>query len=113
MVQSSSDAEEEIDDVGDEDEDDEEEESNDGTSSEVERLQAECSAMVKLLVKLEKEEHQLTCQLEILAREALLCGFIPDVVEPAAPKRRRTSQKSEKVSITVAIAVAKAAPYRP
>lgn len=54
------------------------------------RIQQECSAMVKLLKNLEKEEHDLQCQLEILAREALLCGFDPEVLEPPAPKRRKT-----------------------
>jgi hypothetical protein len=66
------------------------------STSELEKLQSECSAMVQLLGNLEKEEHQLHCQLEILAREALLCGFSPEVVEPAAPKRRRTTAPSKK-----------------
>lgn len=57
---------------------------------ELHRLQRESSAMVKLLKTLEKEEHALQCELEILAREALLCGFDPAVVEPASSKRRRT-----------------------
>jgi hypothetical protein len=72
-------------------EDEVEEEDSNGSVSEIERLQTECSAMVRLLKNLEKEEHGLQCQLEILAREALLCGFAPDVVEPQAPKRRRTN----------------------
>mmetsp|Transcript_118926 Transcript_118926/g.333081 ORF Transcript_118926/g.333081 Transcript_118926/m.333081 type:complete len:100 (-) Transcript_118926:191-490(-) len=58
---------------------------------ELERLQRECSAMVKLLKNLEKEEHDLQCQLEVLGREAILCGFDPTVVEPASAKRRRTT----------------------
>lgn len=57
----------------------------------VARLQQECSAMVKLLKNFSNEEQDLQCQLEILAREALLCGFDPTVVEPPAPKRRRTN----------------------
>lgn len=59
--------------------------------AELQRLQRECSAMVKLLKNLEKEEHDLQCQLEVLVREALLCGFDPDVVEPTAAKRRRVT----------------------
>jgi hypothetical protein len=47
-----------------------------------------------MLKDLEKEEHQLDCQLEILAREAMLCGFQPEKVEkvllrkPPVKKRR-------------------------
>jgi len=59
--------------------------------AELERLQRECSAMLKLLKNLEKEEHDLQCQLEVLGREALLCGFDPNVVEPTAAKRRRVT----------------------
>lgn len=60
-------------------------------AEELERLQRECSAMVKLLKNLEKEENDLQCQLEVLAREVILCGFDPAVVEPASAKRRRTT----------------------
>ena len=45
--------------------------------------------MVKLLKNLEKEEHDLQCPLEGLAREAILCGFEPNLVELALGKRRR------------------------
>ena len=57
-------------------------------NDEVRRLQRECSAMVKLLKNLEQEEHDLQCQLEVIVREALLCGFDPTVLEPASYKRR-------------------------
>jgi hypothetical protein len=60
-------------------------------SEEMELLQRECSSMVKLLNNLEKEENDLQCQLEVLAREVILCGFDPSVVEPASAKRRRTT----------------------
>ena len=63
--------------------------SNGQDEEELQRLQRECSAMVKLLKNLEKEEHDLQCQLEVLAREAIMCGFDPNVVEPALGKRRR------------------------
>ena len=42
-------------------------------------IQAECSNMISLLKSLQKEEHDIQCQLEILAKEALLCGFQNDV----------------------------------
>ena len=55
----------------------------------LERVQRECAAMMKLLAKLEQEELDLRAQNEILARNALLCGFAPGMLEPPAPKRRR------------------------
>jgi hypothetical protein len=61
-----------------------------GNMTELECIQSECSAMVQLLKSLESEEHDLQCQLQVLAREALLCGFSPTAMEPPAPKRRRT-----------------------
>jgi hypothetical protein len=64
------------------------------SQTELERIKTECSAMVQLLKNLEDEEHNLDCQLKILAREALMCGFAPDVVEPPQPKRRRTAWKA-------------------
>jgi hypothetical protein len=64
--------------------------------TELERIQSECSAMVRILKTLEREDHDLQCQLEILAREALLCGFSAEVVEPPAPKRRRTTPAKKK-----------------
>ncbi len=69
---------------------------NEEYDGESERLQRECSAMVKLLKNLEKEEHDLQCQLEVLAREAILCGFDPSLVEPALGKRRRTVSTTKK-----------------
>ena len=54
--------------------------------------QAECSTMISLLKDLEKEEHDLQCQIEILAKEALLCGFQNDIFEPPIPKRRTKKQ---------------------
>ena len=76
-------------------EDEMEELASNASKNEVERLQTECSAMVRLLKNLEKEESDLQCELEILAREALLCGFAPKLVEPPAPKRRKTTKKKE------------------
>ena len=61
-----------------------------GSSNNIQAIQAECTAMISLLRDLEKEEHDLHCQLEILAREALLCGFQNDVIEPPIPKKRKT-----------------------
>lgn len=62
----------------------------DVAEAEVDRLKRESRAMVRLLKGLEAEEIELQMQNEILAREALLCGFDPGVLEPPAPKRRGT-----------------------
>jgi hypothetical protein len=67
-----------------------------GNMTESERIQSECSAMVQLLKSLESKEHDLQCQLQVLAREALLCGFSPSAMEPPAPKRRRTMGGTKK-----------------
>lgn len=61
--------------------------------SELERIKKECSAMLRLLKSLDKEEQQLRKQNEILAREALLCGFDPGILGPPAPKRRKSTTK--------------------
>lgn len=58
-------------------------------------IQAECSNMISLLKSLQKEEHDIQCQLEILAKEALLCGFQNDVVEPPIPKKRTKKLKEK------------------
>ena len=64
--------------------------------SDIQAIQAECSTMISLLKDLEKEEHDLQCQLEILGKEALLCGFQNDVIEPPIPKKRnKKNQKDE------------------
>lgn len=63
---------------------------------ELTRLQRESSAMMRLLRQLSKEESELRAQNAILAREALLCGFDIALVEPPAPKRRKSvAKKSE------------------
>ena len=61
----------------------------------VERIKKECAAMTKLLSKLDQEELDLRAQNAILARSALLCGFSTSLLEPHAPKRRRTTKKKE------------------
>jgi len=60
---------------------------------ELERIKKECSVMIKLLKKLEKEENDLRRQNEILAREALVNGFELGLLETPAPKRRKTPSK--------------------
>ncbi len=60
--------------------------------NDIQAIQAECSTMISLLKDLEKEEHDLQCQLDILAKEALLCGFQNDVFEPPIPKKRPKKQ---------------------
>lgn len=61
----------------------------------IQAIQAECATMISLLQDLEKEEHDLQCQLEILAKEALLCGFQNDVIEPPIPKKRAKKQQAQ------------------
>jgi hypothetical protein len=58
------------------------------------RIQAECSAMIKTLKDLQKEEHDLQSQLDILAREAILCGYQRGVVEPSI-RTRNTNRKKK------------------
>lgn len=64
----------------------------------LDRIKTECSAMVKLLKNLQDEEQNLDCQLKILAREALLCGFDVDVVEPPQPKRRKMAGRKKQMT---------------
>lgn len=64
----------------------------------LDRIKTECSTMVRLLKNLQDEEHNLDCQLKILAREALLCGFTVDLVEPPQPKRRRVTAKKKQTT---------------
>jgi hypothetical protein len=65
---------------------------------EVERLKKECANMVKVLKALEEEELETQIQNRILAREALVCGYEPNVVEPAPPKRRRAPAKKKEAT---------------
>lgn len=73
---------------------------DDGGDKEIslDRIKTECSAMVRLLKNLQDEEHNLDCQLKILAREALLCGFSVDLVEPPQPKRRRMTGRKKQTA---------------
>lgn len=64
----------------------------------LDRIKTECSTMVRLLKNLQDEEHNLDCQLKILAREALLCGFAVDLVEPPQPKRRRMTGRKKQTT---------------
>lgn len=59
-------------------------------NDELERLKKECNAMVRYIKKLHREEKDLRQRNEMIAREALLCGFQPDALEPQPPKQRRT-----------------------
>lgn len=61
----------------------------------IDRIKSECSAMVRLLRQLEQQERLLRAQNEILAREALLCGFEPHLLEPPAPKRKKTLMQKQ------------------
>lgn len=60
---------------------------------EVERLKKESKAMIALLKQLEKEEGELMLQNRILAREALLNGYSPDLLEAPVTKRRKPYAK--------------------
>ena len=62
-----------------------------GQNEELERLKRESIAMVKYLKKLRREEKDLRQRNEMIAREALLCGFQPDTLESAPTKQRRKS----------------------
>ena len=61
--------------------------------SQVERLQKESKAMIALLKQLEMEDCELLLQNQILAREALLNGYSPDLLEPPMAKRRKPYTK--------------------
>ena len=74
--------------------------SND-TGDELERLKKESLAMIKLLKNLDKQVQDLAHQNEILARQALLCGFDVKVLEPPAPKRRKASGKKGNTPVSL------------
>jgi|UPI000581B5CC hypothetical protein len=67
---------------------------------EMARLKEESNAMMRLLSKLEQERYGLELQNEILAREALMCGFDPEVIEPPMPKRRQKAGEKKVESCT-------------
>lgn len=89
-----------------------------GSSTELQRIQKECSDMIGLLKTLHREEADLDCELEILAREALLCGFQTHLVEPPPPKRRNmgtmTAGKAKRYDggTTASVATSSAFPSR-
>jgi hypothetical protein len=62
-------------------------------TKEILKLERECRAMYNLLKTLEKEELELIQQAKVLAREALLRGYQPHLLDIPAPKRRRTIVK--------------------
>lgn len=67
------------------------------SQQELDRLKTECGSMVSLLKELEEEELDLQRQVKVLARESLLCGYQPHLLEPRqAPKRRRSTMVSKK-----------------
>lgn len=65
---------------------------------EVERLKMECANMIKFLKALEEEELETQIQNRILAREALVCGYEPSIIEPPPPKRRRAPAKKKEAA---------------
>jgi hypothetical protein len=60
-------------------------------SKELKVLQRESAAMVRALLRLEAVELDVRRQNEILAREALMAGYEPGILEPPLPKRRGRS----------------------
>jgi hypothetical protein len=73
-------------------------------AEEVSRLKRESRAMILLLKQLEKEENELILQNEILAREALLNGFTPELMDASQllsaskkrkPQAKKTNESSE------------------
>jgi hypothetical protein len=72
-------------------------------AEEVSRLKRESRAMILLLKQLEKEENELILQNEILAREALLNGFTPELMDAsqllsASKKRKAQAKKPNETS---------------
>lgn len=76
----------------------------------VEQIQAECVGMISLLKQLEHEEQELHCQVELLSREALLCGFQPDKVEKVLLRRPSAVVKNRKVAGATTLAAKKDTP---
>jgi phosphorylcholine metabolism protein LicD len=62
---------------------------------ELERLKKECNAMMRYIKKLHRQEKDLRQRNEMIAREALLCGFQPDALEPQPPKQRRKASQHQ------------------
>lgn len=73
---------------------------NDELMDELDRLRHECAAMVTTLKQLEQQELDIQAENRILAREAILSGYDPKVVEPPPPKRRRTAPKKKATTPT-------------
>jgi hypothetical protein len=52
--------------------------------------------MVKLIKQLEEEERMLQNENTILAREAMLCGYHPALLEPVIKTKRKVVQRKIK-----------------
>ena len=68
--------------------------------ADLERLQKDSVAMIQFLKRQEQELNEIRIQNEILAREALLHGFDPDVVAPPSSKKGRKAGPKSKPEIT-------------
>ena len=66
-------------------------------TEELQRLQEECSTMVTLLKQLERQERLLRSETAILAREAMLCGYQPELLEAVVKTKRKMVQRKIKV----------------
>jgi hypothetical protein len=69
-------------------------------TEEISRLQREAKAMVDFLKELEKEEDDLVRQNEILAREALLNGYLPTASFVTTNVKAATATKKRKQPAT-------------
>ena len=69
---------------------------NNDDDHDLQRLQDECVTMVKLIKQLEEEERMLQNENTILAREAILCGYNPALLEPVIKTKRKVVQRKIK-----------------
>ena len=70
------------------------------SETELQRLKRECAEMMTTLKRLEEHELDLQCENKILAREALLSGYDPKIVEPPPPKSRRRAPAVKRKTAT-------------
>lgn len=66
-------------------------------AEELQRLQDECLTMVTLLKQQERQERLFRNETAILAREAMLCGYQPELLEAVVKAKRKMVQRKIKV----------------
>ena len=77
---------------------------DDTSSSKRAQLQNECRATAAYLKQLHDQERRLALENQILAREALSCGFDPTVLEPPPPKGPKRKYQTKKMKEAAAAA---------